>query len=214
MVEAVEPPAEVWEQDPAPASGRPPDCPVHACPAPRTTTRVKLPDRRGRIARAARHRGPVPGCRARFEPSAAGAEPQTRTAGRDARGYRFGQPLPRRRRRRASQRKSNAAPTLFDLAGRVRRWRRLTLAIGALAAVHGGLYRRRAIRARLIPYELRPAGLADDVGARARPRAAGWSGRRLATGADRAGVSAYPRHAEANADCAPRLGHAGDGPQL
>ena len=215
MVEAVEPAPEVWERISASIRPAATIAPIIASPsAADDDDEVKLP----RIDEAELHAPQAPEVQSPVAALASSLLPPDpdaadRKAGRGACGYRFGQAFlagggagrakeNRTKRRRCLPRREGqtlAAPDTGDRRARRR---------------HGALHRRRAIRARPHSVWVAPAGLADDVGAGARPRAAGWSGRRLATGADRAGVSAYPRHAKANADRAPRLGHARDGPQL
>ena len=214
MVEAVEPAPEVWERILASIRPAATIAPAMISPSAVDDDEVKLPridDAELQAPQSPEVPSPVAALASSLLPPDSRAA--DRKGHRGACGYRFGQTFlagggagrakeNRTKRRRRLPRREGQALASRDTGNRRARSR------------DGVLHRRRAIRARTYSVRLAPAGLADDVGAGAWPWPAGWSGRRLATGADRASVSAYPRHAEANADCAPGLGHARDGPQL
>ena len=160
MVEAVEPAPEVWERISASIRPAPTIAPIIASPSAATTTTrssCRASTRPNCMRRKRRRSSPrSPRSLRAFCRRTPSRRPESRPR-RPRLPFRAGPP--RRRRRRASQGKSNAAPTLIYLAGKVKRWRRLTLAIGALAAVMALYIAVGQFAPDLIPYGLRPPGL-------------------------------------------------------
>jgi anti-sigma-K factor RskA len=159
MVEAVEPAPEVWERISASIRPAPTIGPILASPSAADDDEVKLP----RIDEAelhAPHAPEVPSPVAALASSLLppDPEPQTRTPAES--------PVVTVSGRASSPeaapgepRKVERSADVIYLAGKVKRWRRLTLAIGALAAVMVLYIAVGQFAPDLIPYGLRPPGL-------------------------------------------------------
>jgi len=159
MVEAVEPAPEVWERISASIRPAPTIAPILASPSAADDDEVKLP----RIDEAelhAPHAPEVPSPVAALASSLLppDPEPQTRTPAES--------PVVTVSGRASSPeaapgepRKVERSADVIYLAGKVKRWRRLTLAIGALAAVMVLYIAVGQVAPELIPHELRPPGL-------------------------------------------------------
>ena len=97
---------------------------------------------------------------------------------------------------------------VVSLESKVKRWRGITLGIGALAALLAIYIAVEQFKPDLIPAQMRPAGPGSG---RANPGtgtlAPGSAGCGAATGADRTGVPPHPRHAKVDADRTAGVGY-------
>src|SRR6476646_4176763 len=159
MVEAVEPAPEVWERISASIRPAPTIAPAMASPSADDEDEVKLP----RIDEAEL---PAPQAPDVSSPVAALAssllppdpEPQTRTPAESPAITVSGRPSSPEAAPGEPRKVERSADVIY-LAGKVKRWRRLTLAIGALAAVMALYIAVGQFAPELIPYQLRPPGL-------------------------------------------------------
>ena len=159
MVEAVEPAPEVWERIQASIRPAATIAPTMISPsAVRRRRSQAAADRRRRIAGAAVTRGPSPVAALASSLLPPDPEPQTGKPTEAPAVTVSGRPSSPEAAPGEPKKIERSADVVY-LAGRVRRWRRVTLAIGALAAVMALYIAVGQFAPELIPYDLRPPGL-------------------------------------------------------
>jgi anti-sigma-K factor RskA len=159
MVEAVEPAPEVWERIQASIRPAPTIAPAILPPSGADDDEVKLP----RIDDAELQAPQAPGVPSPVAALASSLlppdpEPQTRTPGEPPAVTVSGRPSSLEAALGESKKVERSADVIY-LAGKVKRWRRVTLVIGALAAVMALYIAVGQFAPELVPYGLRPPGL-------------------------------------------------------